>query len=140
MQVMASDDGGLSWQRVGSVGPLWWPQAFRCASGVYVLGTVGPISLNNDVIISRMLDLQGERCADSLCRHVWLSGLQSLEYAWQDSFVSAPHVCCVTNSMPTSLLPDFQARQRGYVRSGAYMCLQVEHNRAVDIRMRPRVN
>ena len=59
MQVFASDDGGISWRQVGSLGPLWWPQLFRCASGVYVMGTKGIISINNGVFISKMLDDAG---------------------------------------------------------------------------------
>jgi hypothetical protein len=31
--VYASDDGGQSWQHVGSPGPMQWPQIFSCASG-----------------------------------------------------------------------------------------------------------
>lgn len=29
----ASDDGGKSWQQVGLLGPLQWPQIFSCNSG-----------------------------------------------------------------------------------------------------------
>lgn len=37
--VYASDDGGNSWQHVGSPGPMQWPQIFSCASGVKMLLT-----------------------------------------------------------------------------------------------------
>lgn len=70
--MLASDDGGDTWAPVATLGPLWWPQAFSCESGVYVLGTLGPISLNNDVVISRMLDRRGARWSAParLTRHV----------------------------------------------------------------------
>ena len=32
-EVWASDDGGVSWQHVGSPAPLQWPSIFQCASG-----------------------------------------------------------------------------------------------------------
>ena len=31
--LLASDDGGASWQHVGSPGPMHWPTIFQCASG-----------------------------------------------------------------------------------------------------------
>lgn len=32
--LLASDDGGASWQHIGSPGPMHWPTIFQCASGV----------------------------------------------------------------------------------------------------------
>ncbi|KDD75669.1 hypothetical protein H632_c560p2, partial [Helicosporidium sp. ATCC 50920] len=59
--VLASDTNGATWAHVGSVGPMNWPQIFRCASGVYVIGTQRHFSTDNNLVISKMLDAQGSR-------------------------------------------------------------------------------
>jgi hypothetical protein len=67
LQVLTSVDG-LSWQLVGTVGPMWWPQVFKCKSGVYVIGNQAPIdsvssASTNNLFISKMLDSSGASCA-----------------------------------------------------------------------------
>jgi hypothetical protein len=79
MQVWTSANG-QHWEKVGELGPLWWPQVFRCASGVYVIGNEGPIDAvtatqSNDLFVSKMLDQHGARCAPAhlrlhVCEHV----------------------------------------------------------------------
>ncbi|KDD75838.1 hypothetical protein H632_c476p0, partial [Helicosporidium sp. ATCC 50920] len=60
-KVMASDDGGGQWTQVGSISPMFWPQVFRCASGVYVIGTQRHFSKDNNLVISKMEDAAGAR-------------------------------------------------------------------------------
>lgn len=57
--IYSSDDGGSSWQRAASVGPMNWPQIFSCASGVYLMGTERHFSKDNNLVISKMLDDKG---------------------------------------------------------------------------------
>lgn len=67
MQVLTSKDG-KHWQEVGQVGPMWWPQVFKCASGVYVIGNSDPtdaraLVASNDLHVAKMLSADGSRCA-----------------------------------------------------------------------------
>lgn len=57
--VFASDNEGVSWSQIGTLGPMNWPQVFKCASGVYVIGTQRHFSADNNLVISRMLDAAG---------------------------------------------------------------------------------
>ena len=59
--VSASDDGGVTWGRVATLGPMQWPQLFSCASGVYAFGSEREFSQNNNLVVSRMLDDRGEQ-------------------------------------------------------------------------------
>jgi hypothetical protein len=62
----ASEDGGKSWRPLGKLRPMFWPSLFRCASGLYVIGTdrryhAGP----NHVVISRSTD-EGRTWSESV--------------------------------------------------------------------------
>jgi hypothetical protein len=63
VQVMASDDGGQSWQRTGTIRPMTNPELVRCKSGIYAIGSNDKIAHANNVTISKMLDEGGSKCA-----------------------------------------------------------------------------
>jgi hypothetical protein len=41
--VLASDDGGRTWRKTAELRPMFWPSLFRCASGIYAIGTDGKL-------------------------------------------------------------------------------------------------
>ena len=56
MRTRYSLDGGQTWRGDGVIKGIWWGSAFRCASGVYVIGTERGFSRDNNVVVTRMLD------------------------------------------------------------------------------------
>ena len=58
-QVKISVDGGLTWAEAGQMGPMQWPTLFKTSSGVYAIGVERHFSANNNVVISKMLDMSG---------------------------------------------------------------------------------
>jgi hypothetical protein len=59
--IYASDDGGKSWIEIATMGPMNWPQLFACKSGIYIIGTQSHFSKDNNLLISKMMDTEGEQ-------------------------------------------------------------------------------
>ncbi|MCL5744169.1 MAG: glycoside hydrolase [Acidobacteria bacterium] len=55
--MLASDDNGNTWKPVARLHPMFWPSLFRCASGLYVIGTDARYHAgSNHAVISRSGD------------------------------------------------------------------------------------
>lgn len=55
--ILASSDGGKTWQPTARISPMFWPSLFRCASGLYILGVDRPYDSGpNHLVIARSPD------------------------------------------------------------------------------------